>query len=170
MHKINFGGRFIVKCFDKNGVFKWEDVAENIVVNEGLQHNLDILFNSATTGNDPIDPWYIGLINDDTSTALVAGDTLASHAGWTENTNYTGDRKAFDGVRSSQTVSNSASKASFTVTSDSQIISGAFLCSASTGTSGTLLSEAMFTGGDKSADTDDVLEVQYDFTAADDGA
>jgi len=67
-------------------------------------------------------------------------------------------------------MTNSASKASFAVDTDTQVISGAFLCSVATTTSGTLLSEVMFTGGNKSADDGDTLEVQYDFTAADDGA
>ena len=34
---------------------------------------------------------------------------------------------------------------------------------------GILVAVAAFTGGDKSADDGDTLNVQYDFTAADDG-
>lgn len=165
MDGVKLGGKFEIKCFDKTGKLKWKDTAKNIVVNVGLYHILDILFVSATS---QIDPWYVGLVDDTPS--FAAGDTLASHAGWTENANYTGDRKEFVDVRSGASVGNSASKASFSIDTDSQTIAGAFLCSAASGTSGTLLCEAPFTGGDKSVDDGDTLEVTYTFTAADDGA
>lgn len=162
--KARLGGKFTAWCFDKNGNLKWKDVIENLVVLNGLNHLLDILFVSATS---QIDPWYVGLVNGPGSgTTFAAADTLASHAGWTENANYTGDRKEFVDVRSDQTVSNSASKASFAINADSQTIAGAFLCSAATGTSGTLLCAGDFTGGDKPADDGDTLEVQYDFSAS----
>ena len=164
MEKSRLGGIFRIKCVDKHGALKWEDEAKNLVVNEGLYHILDTEF----TGGTPVTTWYIGLANSSPSPA--ANDTLASHGGWTENSNYTGNRQEWDETRSGATVSNSASKASFPITSDSQTLGGAFLCSVATGTSGTLMSVAAFSGGDKSADNGDTIEVQYDFTAADDGA
>jgi len=88
---FHLGGVFTIWCYGPDGELKWKDTSANIVVNQGLQHMLDVLF----SGSAQVDPWYIGLIDDDTSTSLVAGDTLASHAGWTENANYTGDRKAY---------------------------------------------------------------------------
>lgn len=162
------GGIFYAECFDKNGNIKWVDYGTNLVTNVGLQHILDILFVSATT---QIDPWYMGLVNGPGSgTSYAAADTLASHSGWTENSNYSGNRKEYVDVRSSQSVTNSASKASFSITSDSQTIAGAFLASVSTSTTGTLLCAADFSGGDKSADSGDTLEVTYTFSVADDGA
>lgn len=165
---VKLGGVFHVKCFDKHGNLKWEDTAPNLVTNVGLEFILDILFVSATT---QLDPFYVGL-TDGTPTA-AAGDTMLSHAGWSEVTAYDeAVRQTYVDVRSGQSVSNTASKATFTIDTNSTTIGGAFLISDSTkgGTSGTLLCVAAFTGGDKSADDDDSLEVTYTFSAADDGA
>ena len=159
---IKVGGVFHVKCIGPDGVVKWEDTAENRVVNEGLEHILDILFVGATT---QIDPWYVGLTDGEPTTA--AADTLATHTGWVEVTAYTGDRKEFVDVRADRSVSNSASKASFAIGTNATTVGGAFLASADSGTVGTLLSVAAFTGGNKTADDGDTLEVQYTFTAAD---
>ena len=164
-NNIKLGGIFKVKCFDKNGRLKWEDKAKNLVVNEGLNHQLDILFISGTT---QIDPWYLGL-TDGTPT-VNAADTLASHTGWTEVTAYTGDRKEFVDTRTNQSVDNSASKASFAIGTNGTTVGGAFLCSVASGTSGTLLCAAAFSGGDKSADDGDTLEVQYTYSASDDNS
>lgn len=158
------GGVFSVQCYDSQGNLKWADTAKNLVTNVGLQHILDILFVSATT---QIDPWYVGLTSGTPNVA--AGDTLASHVGWTEVTAYADSRKAYVDVRSAQSVTNSASKASFAINATTTI-GGAFLASVASGTAGTLLCGAAFTGGNKSADSGDTLEVTYTFSAADDGA
>jgi len=161
------GGVFHIKCFDKHGRLKWQDEAKNLVTNVGLQHILDILFVSATS---QVDPWYVGL-TDGTPTP-AAGDTAASHGGWTEVTAYDeANRQTFTDARADQQVDNDGNEATFTISSDSTTIGGAFLISDNTkgGSSGTLLCVAAFSGGDKSADDDDTLEVEYQFTAADDG-
>ena len=163
---VRLGGVFEFKCFDKNGKLKWEDTAKNIVVDVGLQHILDVLFISGTS---QIDPFYVGL-TDGTPT-VAAGDTMASHAGWVEVTAYDeAVRQTYVDVRSSETVTNTASKATFTISSDSTTIGGAFLVSDSTkgGAGGTLLCAAAFSVGDKSADDNDTLEVTYTFSASDD--
>lgn len=161
--KAYFGGVFHVDCYDKDGNFKWHNEAPNLVVNEGLQHILDVVFSGGTAKAT----WYVGLIGD--TTTVNATDTQDSHAGWTELTAYTGDRQEWVEVRSSQTLTNTASKASFTLNADSQTIGGAFLVAAASGDE-VLMSAAAFTGGDKSGDSSDVLEVTYTFAAADDGA
>ena len=146
---------------------KWKDKTHNLVTNVGLQHAIDTEFESGSQ----VTTWYVGLTN--TSPSPAAGDTMASHAGWTENANYDESvRETYTSTRSNQTTSNSASKASFTIDTDSQTIGGAFICSDNTksGSSGTLWCCAAFSGGDKSADDDDVINVQYDITFADDGS
>ena len=165
---VKFQGIFTVKCFDPMRRLKWEDKAYNLVVNVGLQHILDILFVSATS---QVDPWYVGLTAGTPSPA--AGDTMSSHGGWTEVTAYDeASRQTFTDSRTAQQVDNDGNEATFTISSDSTTIGGAFLVSDNTkgGSSGTLLCAAAFSGGDKSADDDDTLEVEYQFTAADDGA
>jgi len=155
------GGVFEVECFGPDGKLKWKDTAKNLVTNEGLDHILDVVLHGTTA----VSPWYVGLKNTGNP---AAADTLASHGTWTENTNYTGDRQEYvEAAASSQSVTNSASKASFSISVDTQTISGAFLAGAATGTSDTLLCVADFTGGDKSADNGDTLEVQYTISAAD---
>ena len=164
---IKVGGNFQVICRDKDGREKWRDTIDNLVVNVGLQHILDIVF----SGGTQIDPWYVGLTGSTPSPA--AGDTMGSHAGWTEFQNYDeGTRQTWVEVRSGQSMDNSASKAAFTISADSSTIGGAFLTSDNTkgGTTGTLMAAGAFSGGDKSADDDDTLEVTYTFSAADDGA
>jgi hypothetical protein len=163
---IALRGCFIIECFDKDGTFKWRQTCPNLIVNAGLQHALDVLM----SGSTQTDPWYVGL-TDGTPT-VAAGDTMASHAGWTEITAYdeTG-RQAYVEVRSGQSMSNTASKATFTI-SGTTTVGGAFLTSASDkgGSTGTLLCGAAAAEGDRSVVDDDVLNIEYTFTAADDGA
>lgn len=165
---IKVGGEFVVTCRDPDGNIKWVEKAKNIVTNVGLQHILDILFVSATS---QVDPWYVGLT--DGTPSVAAGDTMSSHAGWSEVTAYDeANRQTFTDARTGQSVDNDGNEAVFTIDTNSTTIGGAFLCSDNTvgGSTGTLLCVAAFTGGDKSADDNDTLTVDYTFSAADDGA
>ena len=123
------------------------------------------------SGGTAVNPWYVGLIND--TPTIAAADAMDSHAGWTEFTAYDeATRQEYTEVRSSQTLSNTAAPATFTISTNASVIAGAFLASSSTktGTTGTLMCAVAFTGGDKSADDGDTLQVTYTFAAADDGA
>lgn len=161
---VRLGGVFDVRCFDRKGNLKWQDKARNLVVNEGLDHILTVLF----TGAGQMSKWYVGLTGATPSPA--AGHSLATHEGWTEVTDYSENRKEFiEGDVLSQSISNAASKASFAI-DYSVTIGGAFLASVASGTEGVLLSVAAFSGGNKSADEGDTLEVQYTFSAADGSA
>lgn len=163
-----FGGVFDIWCYRPNGEIRWKDQACNKVVDEGLNHILNILLKNGTTS----DPWYIGLT--DTSPTVASDDTLTgTHSGWSEITAYDeGSRQEFvDDALSSQSVDNSASMASFSINSNGTVIGGAFLSdSSSTGSNGKLLCAAAFSGGDKTADSGDTLKVKYTFSAADDGS
>ena len=164
---IRVGGVFNIKCFSPEGKLKWEDEADNLVVNEGLQQLLDDLF----TGAGQVDPWYVGL-TDGAPVTVIAANTMAAHAGWTEVEDYNeAVRQTYTDVRAAQSVSNTAAPATFTIDADAITIGGAFLCSANVkgGVGGVLLCAVAFTGGDKSADTNDTIEVTYTFGAADDG-
>lgn len=163
--RVGAGGIYTVVCHDANGVEKWSDSFHNLVVNEGLQDMNSKYF----SGSGYTAAWYLGLVTGPGSgTAYAAGDTLASHAGWTENTAYTGNRKAatFGTATTADpsVISNSASAAVFTMSSNAQVIAGAFLCSVSSGTSGVLFSAGDFTGGDKTVDSGDTLTVTYTFS------
>lgn len=161
---VRLGGVFELTCRDRDGNIKWEAIAPNLVTTEGLQDILDVYLLSDTQ----ITSWYVGLT--DNSPTPAAGDTLASHDGWTEFDEYTGNRQDYTGARSSETVTNSASKASFPITAAGGGVGGAFIASAATGTTGVLLCVAALSGGNRTVAADDTVEVTYTFSAADDGA
>lgn len=161
------GGFYRAECFDSAGNLKWAtEWAPNLVVNEGLQDMNTKYF----TGSSYTAAWYLGLVTGPASgTAYAAGDTLASHAGWTEYTDYSGNRKAVTfGTATTadpSVIDNSGSVAQFTISGAGGTVAGAFLCSASTGTSGVLFSEADFQSpGDRAVVAGDVLNVTYTFS------
>lgn len=153
-------------CRDAQGNVKWVEEWENLVVDAGLDYALD----AALSGGAAITSWFIGLIN--ATPSIAAGDTMSSHAGWTENTAYDeATREAWvDGGVSGGSVDNVGNEAVFTGSTDSQSIDGAFLTSNSTkgGTTGTLYAAGTF-GTTKSFDDGDTLTVTATFTQADDG-
>ena len=153
-----------IECIGRDGKLKWEDEIRNLVVDEGLNDLLDkYLKGSAYTA-----AFYVGL-TDDTPT-VDASDTMASHSGWSEVTAYDeAVRQTLTlGSVSSQSVSNSASKAAFTCSTDSTTVGGAFITTNSTksGDTGTLYGAGAFSGGDKSVDDGDTLNVTVTLTAA----
>jgi len=168
--RVGAGGVFTVTCHGADGQIKWSDSFHNLVVNQGLQDMNSKYFK----GSGYTAAWFLGLVTGPGSgTTFAAGDTLASHAGWTENTAYTTSGGA--GIRAAVTfgtattadpsvLNNSASPSVFTMTSNAQTIAGAFLASVSSGTSGILFSAGDFTGGDKVVDSGDSLSVTYSFS------
>ena len=161
---VGAGGVYTVTCVGADGVEKWSDTFHNLVVNQGIANMNNVYFAAGTVTN----PWYLGLVTGPGSgTTFAAGDTLASHAGWTENTDYSGTRKAVtfgaSGTVNPAVIDNSASPSTFVMTGTATI-AGAFLTSAASGTSGVLFSEGDFTGGDKSVASGDTLNVTYTFS------
>jgi hypothetical protein len=159
---VCFSGHWDVVCRDKHGVEKWRDTIENIVVNEGLNHLLDVTLSGATQDTT----WFVGLTS--ATPTVAAGNTLASHAGWTEVTAYDETNRVawVDGGVSSQSVSNSGSPATFTINANGTDVGGAFLAGVNTGTSGVLYAAGAFTAGNKSLDDNDTLDVTFTATAA----
>jgi hypothetical protein len=166
--KGGFGGVFTITCFDANGNLKWEDKFHNLVVNVGLQYLNDTFFDGLAYDAG----WFLGLVNGGTTPTYAAGDTLSSHAGWTElaaGTVYSGSRKSVTFGSASlgdpSTITNSASPSVFNILA-SATIAGAFLTDASSGTSpGILFSVGNFTGGNKIVANGDTVNVTYTFNA-----
>ena len=161
---VGAGGVYTVTCVGADGVEKWSDTFHNLVMNGGLANMNGVYFAASAQSTT----WYLGLVTGPgSSTTYAAADTLASHAGWTENTDYTGNRKAvtFGSATSANpsVITNSASPSSFAMTGTATI-AGAFLCNVSSGTSGVLFSAGDFTGGDKSVASGDTLNVTYTFS------
>jgi len=136
---------YVFEAFDPQGNLKWTEVAENLVTNVGLDDVLDkYLVGSAYTAVH-----YV-LLTDGTPTP-ASGDVWNSHAGWTEVTAYTGNRKLLDlqDAVSGQSINNENNKAIFAIDTDATTIGGAGLSTVATNISGVLYSVAAFTGGDK---------------------
>ena len=160
------GGVFHVQCLDKDGNLKWEDSSPNLVVNTGLQD----MNNKYFKGSGYTATWYLGLIlGPGSSTTIAAGDTLALHGGWTEYTDYAGNRPAITfgtpTTADPSVISNSAAPTSFSISGSGGTIAGAFVCNAATGTSGVLFSASDFQSpGDRVVVSGDTLNVTYTFS------
>ena len=162
-------GRFKIQCFDKDGKLKWEDENHNLVVNQGLQY----MCGTALTSVTQITTWYIGLYGAGASNNPAAGDTMSSHAGWTEVVPYSNATRpactfATATTANPSVATNSASVAAFAINATSTV-GGAFLVSNNTksGSTGTLFSAADFSApGDRAVANGDTLTVTYTLALA----
>jgi hypothetical protein len=157
------GGVYTVTCVGADGQLKWSDTFHNLVVNEGLQDMNSKYFKAS--GYTAV--WYLGLVTGPgAGNTYLAANTLASHAGWAENTAYTGSRKTVTfgtpTLADPSVISNSSSPSAFAITGTANI-AGAFLAT-TTDNSGILFSVGNFTGGDKSVASGDTLNVTYQFS------
>jgi len=161
------GGVFKIECLDRDGNHKWSAESHNLVVNVGLKDMNDKYF----SGSSYTAAWYIGLYGAAASNTPAAGDTMASHAGWTEVTAYSQSTRPACSFGAATTadpsvIDNSASTATFTI-NGTVTVGGAFLTSDNTkgGTSGILFSAADFQSpGDRSVVSGDTLNVTYTFS------
>ena len=160
-------GKYTVECYDKDGNLKWVAETPNLVVNVGLQY----MAGSALTSTAQITTWYLGLYVSGSTNSPAAGDTMSSHAGWTEVVAYSESTRpaaTFAAATNANpsVVTNTASKAVFTI-NGTTTVGGAFLTSNNTksGTTGTLFSAADFSSpGDRSVVNGDILNVTYTFS------
>ena len=123
----------------------------------------------ALTSTTQITTWYVGLYGAGASNTPAATDTLASHAGWTEVTPYSGNRPAITFVAATNanpSVVTNSTAVSYSINA-TQTVGGAFLCSVNSGTSGTLFSAADFSSpGDRNVVSGDTLNVTYTMSLA----
>jgi len=162
-------GVYHVECRDKDGNLKWSADTKNLVVNAGLAY----MAGTALTSVAQITTWYIGLYGSGASNTPAAGDTMSSHAGWTEVVAYSNATRVAATFVTATTanpsvVTNTASPATFNI-NGTTTVGGAFLTSGSAkgGTAGTLFSAADFgSPGDRSVVSSDTLSVTYTFSLA----
>jgi hypothetical protein len=165
--QIKAGGVFTVLCHDANGNLKWEHAEHNLVVNVGLQDMNAKYFTGATYTA----AWFIGLYGAGASNNPAAGDTMASHAGWTEFVGYSQATRPACSFGAStladpSVISNSSTPAVFTINATG-VVGGAFLTSNNTknGTTGILFSAGDFQApGDRAVASGDTITVTYDFS------
>lgn len=162
-------GVYHIECHDKDGNLKWQADSKNLVVNAGLAY----MAGTALTSVAQITSWYLGLYGAGASNTPAAGDTMSSHAGWTEVVDYSNATRVAATFATATTanpsvVTNSASPAAFNI-NGTTTVGGAFLTSGSakSGTTGTLFSAADFgSPGDRSVVSGDTLSVTYTFSLA----
>jgi hypothetical protein len=160
-------GQYKVVCHDKDGNLKWEAQSDNLVVNVGLQDMNAKYF----TGSSYTAAFYLGLYGAASSNNPAAGDTMSSHAGWTEVTAYSQSTRpactfGTPTTANPSVATNSASAATFSI-NGTTTVGGAFLTTNNTkgGTTGTLFSAADFQSpGDRSVVNGDTLTVTYTFS------
>lgn len=152
-------GTYEVQCIGADGQVKWTDTIPNLVTTAGKNDALDkYLAGSAYTA-----AWYLGLIDSTSYSAVAAGDTAASHAGWTESTAYSQGARPTAAWSAAAAGSKALSAASAFTMNAGATIKGCFLISNSTksGTTGILYSAGLFSGGDKLVQSGDTLNVSY---------
>lgn len=174
---VGIEGHYHVVCHDADGNLKWEEKFPNLVNAVGKELMLDTLLSgSSYTTVGP----FLGLI-DGASPTFLAADTMASHAGWTEFTNYTVGGSPVRGTASFSAASSSglsptnvttktASAITYTITGAGGTVGGCFLVTGSgasstqSNTSGTLYSAGAFATA-KITTAGDTVSVTYATTA-----
>ena len=157
--RANLAGRFVVEHRDCDDTLKAIYEFPNGIVDVGMNHILDTQF----TGSAQVGTWYIGLVDNSGWSAFADADTLSSHAGWVEFTNYTeSNRVTWDeDAAATRAISNSTT-ADFSINATGNL-KGIFVSSnnvKSTGNTGTLWSTAAFSSVVATANGD-TLKVTY---------
>lgn len=152
-------GHYVVTAYDHNGKFKWQESFDNLITTVGKNAMLDqyLAGSSWSTGT-------VYMMLKGTGTA-VAGDTMASHASWSEL-----NISASSGIRQAVSLSaaSSGSKATssavaWSITSSGTVYGVALVVggtSTNANTTGTLFSAGDF-GSSRSVVNGDTLNVTW---------
>jgi hypothetical protein len=174
---VGMEGVYHVVCRDKDGNVKWEDQFPNLVNAIGKELMLDTLLKGVSY--TVVGP-FLGLISG-ASPTFAASDTMTSHGGWTEFTNYTVGGSAVrgtavfasatsTGTTPSNVTTSAATAITYTITGAGGTVGGCFLVTGSGAsstqgnTSGTLYSAGAFTTA-KITTAGDTVSVTYSTTA-----
>lgn len=174
---VGVEGHYHVVCRDADGNIKWEQQFPNLVNAVGKQLMLDTLLKGSSYS---VTGPYLGLISGATPT-FAASDTMSSHSGWTEFTNYTVGGSAVrgtavfasatsTGTTPSNVTTSAASAITYTITGGGGTVGGCFLVlgsgasSTQSNTGGTLYSAGAFTTA-KVTTAGDTVSVTYSTTA-----
>lgn len=161
--EFNIGGWFVIEQW-RCGKLIAKRRIKNGITTVGLNDLLGVAFRNQTQRAD----WYFGLIDGASAPTLSAADTMSSHAGWSENTDYDeSDRNDWNPVQSGNGKIVNTVYPSFTI-NDTIVIAGCFITSSDVkgGTGGILWSTGLFANGNASLESGDVLKTYYELTAA----
>jgi len=143
---------------------KWTEAFDNLVTTIGKNFMLD----TTLSGSGYTAAWYILLIGSTSyTTGAAVTDTMASHGGWAEDVEYSQSARPTTAWSAAAAGSKALSSAAvFSINGDGTTIKGCGLNSVATksGTTGTLFSAGLFTGGDKVLANGDTLNVSYTAT------
>lgn len=161
-------GRYDAVCTGPDGELKWSDTIENTVVTGGKNLALDTYL--AGSGYTVVGP-YMGLISSVGYSAIAAGDTMGSHAGWLEGgganaPTYTAPRKTCLWSAAAAGAKALSAGLAFAITGSGTvkgafIVLGAGALSTIDNAAGTLYSAGLFAGGDKAVSNGDTLTISY---------
>jgi len=122
-----------------------------VITSEGLNLALNVLFGAVAKPTT----WYVGFISATSYTGVSGSDTMASHAGWTEYTDYAeASRPTLTfGAASGAEIGNPTA-VEITPNADAEVI-GFFLTTNATkgGTTGYLFAPSVFDEGTRSVQT-----------------
>lgn len=165
--RFKLGSVWEFECF-RGDKLVWSDRIHNVVTDEGINSVLNVYFHAATQ----ITQWYVTIFEDN-YTPLVTN--VYATPGFTETTAYSeGTRPTFDeAAASSKSLTNTASKATFTFSEAKTIYGGALVGGGSapgtkgnTNGGGTLFCSAKFAAA-KPVVTNDVLKVTVTISGQD---
>jgi len=162
MDKFGIGGWFVIEHWRKGKLLSKRAI-KNGVTTGGLNDLLGVAFRSQSQHAD----WYFGLIDGASTPTLSAADTMSSHSGWSENTDYDeSTRREWNPVQSGDGKIVNTVYPSFTINATA-VIAGCFITTsnAKSGTSGVLWSTGLFANGNASLEAGDVLKTYYELTA-----
>ena len=174
---VGIEGVYHVECRDASGNLKWEESFPNLVNAVGKQLMLDTLLKGSSYS---VTGPYLGLISG-ASPTFDAADTMTSHGGWTEFTNYTVGGSAVrgtavfasatsTGTTPTNVTTSAAASITYTITGGGGTVGGCFLVTGSgasstqSNTGGTLYSAGAFTTA-KITTAGDTVSVTYSTTA-----
>lgn len=154
--------RYAFECIGPDGAVKWTETVHNIVTVTGKQLALDVVFGAVAKPS-----WFMLLKN---AGAAAATDTLLTHAAWTEYANYTGTRPAVT-FTAATVVSTTgaqvthAAAISFAISGAGGTVAGVGVCTATSGTTGTLFNNGDF-GAARNVTAGDSLNVTVTLSLA----
>lgn len=150
-------GVYSITCTGADGEVKWVEEFDNLVTTVGKNYLLD----NALAGSSFTAAWYMGLVDGGSAPTYSANDTMASHAGWTENVAYSQAARPTVSFNAASGGSKASNGVSFSVNAGATL-AGCFLSTVSTksGTTGTLLSVGSFASS-RTLANGDTLTVTY---------
>jgi len=160
---INLKGFYTIECFDADGNLKWTDHIENLVTTAGKNDALDkYLAGSGYTAS-----FFLGLVDGGSAPTFNIADTMASHAGWTENTGYSNATRVAPAFAAASGGSKATSAAAAFNINAGGTIAGMFLTTVNTkgGATGILFSCGSFSGGSRAVVNGDTLNATYTLNA-----